>query len=470
MASKPSSSPVFRCLACGHEAHKWTGRCGGCGDWNSLTEELSAPLDNHPIPHVPGTVRAIGDVPEVSDPQLTTGIGELDRTLGGGFTGASVSLIGGEPGVGKSTLLLQAAAGVARSGRTVLYVTAEESANQLKRRAQRLDAICDDLFVLAETRLEVVLARLAETTPALVVVDSVHTLFDDRVSGVPGSVTQVREATNALVAAARRSGAAVVLVGHVTKDGGLAGPRVLEHTVDTVMHFEGDRDGALRLLRVIKHRFGATDRVGMFRMTKRGIESLDDPSGLLLADRQAGVPGSAVVAVLEGHRPVLVEVQALVSPRPAGSGGFGTRTVTGLVPRRIDLILAVLAQRAQLDLSSADVFVSVAGGLTVREPAADLAIAAAVVSSATLRAVPGDVMMLGEVGLTGELRSVPEPSRRISEAARLGFSRIVAPRDRSVRPAGGEVEWARSARLQQVATLGEAMHAMSLQDAGLRAV
>ena len=237
MASKPSSSPVFRCLACGHEAHKWTGRCGGCGDWNSLTEELSAPLDNHPIPHVPGTVRAIGDVPEVSDPQLTTGIGELDRTLGGGFTGASVSLIGGEPGVGKSTLLLQAAAGVARSGRTVLYVAAEESANQLKRRAPRLGAICDALFVLAETRLEVVLARLAETTPALVVVDSVHTLFDDRVSGVPGSVTQVREATNALVAAARRSGAAVVLVGHVTKDGGLAGPRVLEHTVDTVMHF-----------------------------------------------------------------------------------------------------------------------------------------------------------------------------------------------------------------------------------------
>ena len=470
MASKASPAPVFRCLACGQEAPKWAGRCGGCGDWNTLTEELAAPADDHPIPHVPGTVRAIGDVPELGDPQFATGIGELDRTLGGGFTGASVSLIGGEPGVGKSTLLLQASAGVARSGRGVLYVTAEESANQLKRRAQRLDSICDELYVLAETRLEVVLARLAETTPALVVVDSVHTLYDDRVSGVPGSVTQVREATNAQVAVARRSGSAVVLVGHVTKDGGLAGPRVLEHAVDTVMHFEGDRDGALRLLRVVKHRFGATDRVGMFRMGRQGIESLDDPSGLLLADRRAGVPGSAVVAVLEGHRPVLVEVQALVSPRPAGTGGYGTRTVTGLVPRRIDLILAVLAQRAQLDLSNADVFVSVAGGLTVREPAADLAIAAAVVSAATLRAIPGDVMMVGEVGLTGELRAVPEPSRRISEAARLGFHRIVAPRDRSVHPAGGAAEWSRSARLQQVPTLGEAMQAISLQDADLRAV
>jgi DNA repair protein RadA/Sms len=351
----------------------------------------------------------------------------------------------------------------------VLYVSAEESAAQIRRRATRLGAVVDGLDVLAETRLDAVLGRMAECRPELMVVDSVHTLFDPSVSGVPGSVTQVREAANRLVAAARRTGAAVVLVGHVTKDGGLAGPRVLEHTVDTVMHLEGDRDGALRLLRVVKHRFGATDRVGLFRMGRHGLESLDDPSGLLLADRKAGVPGSAVVAVLEGRRPLLVEVQALVSARPGG-GGNGSRTVTGLSPKRIDLILAVLAQRAGLNLASADVFVSVAGGLTVREPAADLAIAAAVMSAATLRAVPCDVMMVGEVGLTGELRAVPEPARRISEAARLGFNRIVAPRDHNAQPAGGEAELARAARLHQVSTLSEAMQAMALQDAGLRAV
>lgn len=364
------------------------------------------------------------DVSVVSADRLPTGVDEVDRVLGGGLTAGSVTLIGGEPGVGKSTLLLQLLAGPAAAGRTVLYVSAEESTAQVRHRAERLGALHPNLLLAAETNLAHVVSHLEELRPAVAVVDSIQTVADDQISSAPGSVAQVRGAAQELVAVAHRLGIAVVLVGHVTKDGGLAGPRVLEHLVDTVLAFEGDRHHSLRLLRATKHRYGSTFEVGLLSMGDRGLDTVTDPSGLFLADRRIDVSGSVVVPTVEGRRPVLVELQALVAdselPQPR-------RSAQGLDGGRLGMLLAVLGRRLGLGTHRVDVFAMAVGGARVFEPGADLALALAVMSSMADIPVPAHLVACGEVGLAGEIRSVVGIERRLSEAARLGFRSAVVP-------------------------------------------
>ena len=363
-----------------------------------------------------------------------TGLGELDRVLGGGLVAGSVTLLGGEPGIGKSTLLLQALAAMASGGDKALLVTAEESARQVRLRAERLDALVPALHLAAEGALPAILGHLAELRPDVVVVDSIQTISDPELGSVPGSVTQVRECAQRLVVAAKELGVRIVLVGHVTKDGSLAGPRVLEHVVDTVLSFEGDRHHALRLLRAVKHRFGPSEELGLFEMGERGLVGVPDASGLLLTDRRCGVPGSVVVPTMDGHRPLLVEVQALVSPSKLPQP---RRSAQGLDHGRLTLLLAVLARRAGLGaFGDSDVYASAVGGVRVAEPGADLALALALVSSLTDRPLPSDLVALGEVGLGGELRQAVQMPRRLAEAARLGFRRAVVPVSAPAAPPG----------------------------------
>jgi DNA repair protein RadA/Sms len=375
-------------------------------------------------------------LPPVSRPQLMadvdlgewarqpTGIDELDRVLGGGLVPGSVSLVGGEPGIGKSTLLLQLLSGVARAGVRCLLVTAEESAQQVRLRADRLNAVAPELFVVAETSLAHVLAHIDELAPQVLVVDSVQTVFDPDLGSAPGSVAQVRECAARLVRESKERNMTTLLVGHVTKDGSLAGPRVLEHVVDTVLSFEGERHHALRLLRAVKHRFGSTSELGLFEMGDTGLVGVPDPSGLFLGDRQHGAPGSIVVPAMEGHRPLLVEVQALVSetnlPQPR-------RSAQGVDGGRLSLVLAVLAQRVGVKLGNFDVHASAVGGVRIVEPASDLALALALVSARSDIAIADDVVACGEIGLAGELRQVSHTARRLAEAARLGFRAAIVP-------------------------------------------
>ena len=354
----------------------------------------------------------------------STGLSELDRVLGGGLVPGSVTLVGGEPGIGKSTLLLQVLSAVSRGGARCLLVTAEESAQQVRLRADRLNAVAPDLFVVAETSLVHVLAHVDELSPDVLVVDSVQTVFDPYLGSSPGSVAQVRECAARLVRESKERGMTTVLVGHVTKDGSLAGPRVLEHVVDTVLSFEGERHHALRMLRAVKHRFGSTSELGLFEMGEAGLIGVPDPSGLFLGDRKHGAPGSVVLPAMEGHRPLLVEVQALVSkttlPQPR-------RSAQGLDSGRLSLVLAVLAQRVGVDLGACDVHASAVGGVRVVEPASDLALALALVSARSNTAIGDDVVACGEVGLAGELRQVSHTARRLAEAARLGFRTAIVP-------------------------------------------
>lgn len=355
---------------------------------------------------------------------LPTGVAELDRVLQGGLVPGSVTLVGGEPGIGKSTLLLQALVGLARSGQRCLYVTAEESAEQVRIRAERLDALAPDLWLVADTLLPHIQGHLDTVAPSVVVIDSIQTVSEPQLSSAPGSVAQVRECAHRLVREAKDRGAAVLLVGHVTKEGGLAGPRVLEHLVDTVLSFEGERHHALRILRATKHRFGSTEGLGLFAMTDSGLESVVDPSALFLADRRAGVPGSVIAPVLDGHRPLLVEVQALVTP---SSLPAPRRSAQGLDAGRLALVLAVLAERASMPFPKHDVHTVVAGGVKAAEPGADLAIALALASSQLKVALAPDIVACGEVGLSGELRQVHQTPRRLAEAARLGFTKAIVP-------------------------------------------
>jgi DNA repair protein RadA/Sms len=417
---------VHRCAECGASSPVWAGRCPGCARWNTLVEEHDRPpgpagmaAGHDRRPAVP-IVQVEGDEAHPA----ATGVSELDRVLGGGLVPGSVTLLGGEPGIGKSTLLLQAAAGAARAGASCLYVSAEESASQVRRRAVRTGATPDALWLASETDLDHVVAHLDDTRPRLVVVDSVQTVHDRTLASAPGSVAQVRECAHRLVAEARARDAAVVLVGHVTKDGGLAGPRVLEHLVDTVLAFEGDRHHALRLLRAVKHRYGGTGELGVFEMTEAGLVGVDDPSALFLADRRLGGAGSVVVPLLEGGRPLVVEVQALVAP---SSLPTPRRQAQGVDGGRLGMLLAVLEQRAGVSVSGMDVWVTVAGGVKAVEPAVDLGIALAVVSAVADVAVPADLVVCGELGLAGELRQVGHLGQRMAEAARLGFRRIVVP-------------------------------------------
>ncbi len=411
------TTTTMRCADCGATVPKWVGRCPGCGAWGSLTETTVGPRGVT----APSPLGAIDVAPVAT---RSTGLAELDRVLGGGLVAGSVTLLGGEPGIGKSTLVLQALAAMAADGASCLLVSAEESAPQVRLRAARLGPLPEEVLVLAETSLPAVVAAIETTRPAVCVVDSIQAVADPSSPSSPGSMAQVRTCAGVLTALAKRLGCAVILVGHVTKDGVLAGPRALEHVVDTVLAFEGDRHHALRLLRALKHRFGATGEVGLFEMGEAGMTAVADPSGLFLGDRRHGVPGSAVVSTVEGRRSLVVEVQALVGRPGRGRGRMSTQGVDG---GRVGLLLAVLDRRAGVALGSCDVFVSAVGGVRLTEPAADLGVALALVSAACGRALPADLVAVGEVGLAGELRQVPDLPRRLTEAARLGFRTALVP-------------------------------------------
>jgi DNA repair protein RadA/Sms len=424
---------VFRCGECGTEAPKWAGRCPGCSAWNALVEELESTRVRPPA-------RAVSDLPELmADVQAgawrprATGIGELDRVLGGGLVAGSVTLVGGEPGIGKSTLLLQVLAALGASGARCLLVTAEESKQQVHLRAERLVPTMPNVWLVSETELPQIAAHIEAIAPTHLVVDSVQTILDPEIPSAPGSVTQVRECAYQLVRLSKERALATMLVGHVTKDGGLAGPRVLEHVVDTVLSFDGDRHHSLRLLRATKHRFGATGELGVFEMTGAGLQGVPDAGGLFLSDRRPGIAGSAVVPTLDGHRPLLVEVQALVVHTDAA---MPRRSAQGLDAGRLSLLLAVLQQRARMNTAKADVYALAAGGVKVAEPAADLGLCLALKSSNVDKALPDDLVACGEVGLGGEVRQVGQMERRLAEAARLGFHRALVPASAPPPPPG----------------------------------
>ena len=435
---------THRCSDCGAAAPKWSGRCATCGAWNTLIEEVEAPRPaGGPLDGIGPADRPtpILEVDTSEGAPRPTGVAELDRVLGGGLVPGSVTLLGGEPGIGKSTLLLQVAAARARAGESVLYVSGEESKQQVRARAERLGALEPRMWLLAETLLPAVVAALDEVRATTVVVDSIQTVMDPDLGSAPGSIVQVRECAHRLVREAKERGIAVVLVGHVTKDGGLAGPRVLEHVVDTVLSFEGERHHALRLLRAAKHRFGPTSELGLFEMTESGLAGVPDPSGLFLADRRAGIAGSVVVPIVEGQRPLLVEVQALVSPSALA---LPRRSAQGLDNSRLALLTAVLDKRAGLGMSTLDVYVSAIGGVRLAEPGSDLGVCLALASSLTGEVVPADLVACGEVGLAGELRQVAQTPRRLAEAARLGFKRVIVPASAPNGVDGVEVIRARS--------------------------
>jgi len=410
------------CTECGTSHPKWIGRCSGCGGWNTLVEEVVAPAAPA-IALAPASAPVrIGEVdPHAATPQAT-GIGELDRVLGGGLVAGSVTLLGGEPGVGKSTLLLQL---LAEWPGRALYVTAEESAQQVRLRASRLGAVRDDLWLSAETALPHVIGAIESLQPGIVVVDSIQTVHDPSLAGPPGSVGQVRQCAHELVAVAKRTGIPVVLVGHVTKEGSLAGPRVLEHVVDTVLAFEGERHHALRMVRAVKHRFGPTSELGLFEMAGAGLVGVPDPSELFLGDRRTGAPGSVVAPSVEGHRPLVVEVQALTAKGIEGVPS--RRTAQGLDGNRLAMLLAVLSQRVRMPTGSYDVYASTVGGVRLVEPGLDLAVCLAVASAIREVPMPNDVVAFGEVGLAGEVRQAAHAGRRLAEAARLGFRRAIVP-------------------------------------------
>ncbi len=439
---------VHVCSECGTSHPKWSGQCSGCGDWNTLVEDVELPggIDIALVAsNRPGPTR-IGEVGAHEGDPVPTTIPELDRVLGGGLVPGSVTLLGGEPGIGKSTLLLQLLA--AWSGPT-LYVTAEESAHQVERRARRLDAVRDDLWIHAETSLPHILTAIDEVRPELVVIDSIQTVADPSTAALPGSVGQVRGCAQRLVVEAKERNVAVVLVGHVTKDGGLAGPRVLEHVVDTVLQFEGDRHHALRLLRASKHRFGPTNELGLFEMAQSGLAGVPDPSTLFLADRRVGIAGSAVVPTMEGHRPIVVEVQALTTPGVPGVPS--RRSAQGLDGGRLSMLMAVIGRRCRMVVGEHDVYASTAGGVKLTEPGLDLGVCLAVVSAISGQPLPPDVAVFGEVGLGGELRQVSHAARRITEAGRLGFRRAIVPTNSP--DVGGEVRALRAGTLAEAVAL-----------------
>lgn len=415
---------MYRCGDCGAQEPKWAGRCAECGAWNTMCEAIPtarAARAGGAGPRGSGPVR-LPQIPADDSRPRPTGVAELDRVLGGGLVGGSVTLLGGEPGIGKSTLLLQLAACWPT---TTLVVSAEESCQQVRLRASRLGVDDDELWVLDEVDLAATIAAIDQVAPGLVVIDSIQTIADADVSSSAGTVAQVRACTAKLVDVAKQRGVPIVLVGHVTKEGSLAGPRALEHVVDTVLSFEGDRHHALRLLRAVKHRFGPTGELGVFEMSSAGMRGVPDASALFLTDRRAGVAGSAVLPTIEGPRPLVVEIQALTSP--IGSGMTGRRTTQGIDNARLAMLLAVLERRVGLPALAHDVYASTVGGVRVIEPGLDLALCAALTSAITGIPLSDDLVILGEVGLAGEIRQVSHPSRRLAEAARLGFRWALVP-------------------------------------------
>ncbi|QMV84606.1 DNA repair protein RadA [Corynebacterium hindlerae] len=441
MAKKERSIHV--CSACNYSSPKWLGRCPECGSWGTLElETTAAPIRTSvPVASLTPTSPAlpISQISASKSEAVSTGIGELDRVLGTGIIPGSVVLLAGEPGVGKSTLLLEVAAGWARQGRTALYVTAEESAGQVRLRAERTGALLDSLYLASESNLDVVFGHVEQLNPSLLIVDSVQTMSAPGVEGVSGGVAQSRAVTAALTTLAKTKGIPVLLVGHVTKDGNVAGPRVLEHLVDVVLNFEGDRHSSLRMLRGIKNRFGATDEVGCFEQQSDGIHEVADPSGLFLSHREATPDGTAVTVAMDGVRPILAEVQALLVKSPAKNP---RRAVTGLDATRVPMVLAVLAAKAGYHTTDKDVYVATVGGMKIGEPASDLAIALAAVSALKSVPLPPKTVAIGEVGLAGEIRRVPNLKRRLQEAARLGYTRAIVPDGDRVSAPGIKVTYA----------------------------
>lgn len=408
-------------------APAWLGRCPECGEWNTIVEERIQPASRGTTGATGPQARpvALTEIQVEQEQRIRTHSSEFNRVLGGGIVPGAVTLIGGDPGIGKSTLMLQEAAALAQPGFPVLYVSGEESARQTKMRADRLGLSSEHLFILAETNVDIISAEIERLSPAMVVVDSIQTACRPELQSPPGSVSQVRETALQLTSLAKSRNLPVFLIGHVTKDGFIAGPKLLEHMVDTLLHFEGDRDHLYRILRAVKNRFGSTREIGVFEMTEAGLREVTNPSEIFLAQRRENVSGSAVVCTVEGTRPFLVEVQALVTPT---NYGMPQRTATGFDPRRLSLLLAVLEKRVGLRLSTTDVFVNVAGGVRLAEPAADLGLCIAVASSLRNAVVDPKAVLVGEVGLAGEVRSVPQIEKRLAEAEKLGFRRAIIPK------------------------------------------
>jgi DNA repair protein RadA/Sms len=425
---KKSTKTIFTCQSCGYQSPKWLGKCPDCNQWDSLVEEVvsrklakgprgqSQSGRSKPVP--------IDSVTVEDEYRLASGITEFDRVLGGGLVPGSLVLIGGDPGIGKSTLMLQALHGFAESGRRVLYVSGEESIQQIRIRSQRLATVSSDLLVVSEIDIDAILNMIATIKPDVLVVDSIQTTFNAELTSAPGSVSQVRESTVQLMLVAKKTGIPIFLVGHVTKDGAIAGPRMLEHMVDTVLYFEGDNGHVFRVLRAVKNRFGSTNEIGVFEMNDAGLDEVLNPSAVFLSERAASAPGSVVTASMEGTRPILVELQALAS-----STSFGTprRTILGLDRNRVSLLVAVMEKKLGMQLMGHDVFMNVAGGVKVSEPAVDMGIVSAVASSFLDRPVADGIIVLGEVGLTGEVRAIGQVENRLAEAKKMGFTRCLLP-------------------------------------------
>jgi DNA repair protein RadA/Sms len=439
------ASRAFVCQACGAVTARWSGKCASCGEWNSIIEEQAPSGSPALIAIKGGKGRLVSGrlasfetlaAATVDAPRLPTGMAELDRVLGGGLVPGSAVLVGGDPGIGKSTLLLQAAARLAETGAHVVYLSGEEAPAQVRMRATRLGLTQAPVALGTETNLANIIATLGSAAPpSLVVIDSVQTLWSENLEAAPGTISQLRGCASALISHAKGSGSTLVLVGHVTKDGQIAGPKVIEHMVDTVLYFEGLSGHQFRILRAVKNRFGPTDEIGVFEMRHDGLKEVENPSALFLSDRDRGAPGTAVFAGMEGTRPILVEIQALVAPSLLGTP---RRAVVGWDPNRLAMLIAVLEARCGVRLASHDVYLNVAGGLRLNEPAADLAAAAALVSSLTGQPAPEDTVYFGEVSLTGAVRAVGHTDQRLKEAAKLGFTRAAVPaaaneRDRAVR-------------------------------------
>jgi DNA repair protein RadA/Sms len=414
---------IFVCNQCGYQSSKWLGKCPDCGGWDTLAEEVRT---SRPVSGAKAVspARPLTQANRTALTRLVTGIGELDRVLGGGIVPGSVTLIGGDPGIGKSTIILQLMAALAADNRKVLYVTGEESAEQIRMRADRLAISQEEIYLATENCVESIVTMATELKPALLAVDSIQTMYSEEVASTPGGVTQVRESTARLLAMAKGSGLPVILIGHVTKDGALAGPRVLEHMVDTVLYFEGDRGQIFRILRTVKNRFGSTNEIGVFEMKESGLAEVENPSALFLAERPVNVPGSVVLPSVEGTRPILVEVQALVSP---SSLGTARRTAIGADSQRLSLLTAVLEKNLGITLYDHDIFLNIAGGIRIDEPALDLGVVVALLSSLHEKTVAPDTVVCGEVGLAGEIRAVGNMEMRVREAERLGFRTFLMP-------------------------------------------
>lgn len=419
---------VFFCQGCGYESSKWMGQCPGCKEWNTFVEEIAPKKragSKSSLTREKAMPVTLKEIELKEEERISTGIGELDRVLGGGIVAGSLMLVGGDPGIGKSTLLLQVCRNLAEEHHNVMYISGEESLKQIKLRAQRIGEFNDSLTLLCETNLEEIQDVVRAKKPEVVIIDSIQTMFHENISAAPGSVSQVRESTNTLMIIAKTLGIAIFIVGHVTKEGVVAGPRVLEHMVDTVLYFEGDRHASYRILRGVKNRFGSTNEIGVFEMQGNGLREVTNPSEFMLNGKPIGASGSVVTCSLEGTRPILVEIQALVSNT---SFQIPRRTTVGIDFNRVNLLLAVLEKRAGMQLGGCDAYVNLTGGMRLSEPSIDLAVVAAIISSYRNRVVDEHTIVFGEVGLTGEVRGVAQAEMRIKEAAKMGFNRCIIPK------------------------------------------